>query len=294
MVLEATMIIIDNSEYMRNGDYTPSRYQAQLDTVEVIFRRKINSNPENTVGLMTMAGESSVFLSNLTADYGQILSGLHSSKIDGQSHFINSIQVACLALRNRQNKIQKQRIIVFVGSPIEDSQEELIKLAKKLKKNNVFIDLINFGEQQQNLSKLEEFINIVDNGENNSHLVTIPQGPYLLYEQVDKTAILRDQDQLNNMNGGGEFADFGTGTASGGNDFDFGMDDPNMDPELALAIRLSLEEENTRKEREAAAAAAAAAAANATANASTSGEAETKEEVTESNKSSDTDKMEED
>lgn len=246
MVLEATMVIVDNSEYMRNGDYTPSRYQAQLDTVEIIFRRKINSNPENTVGLMTMAGESSgVFLSNLTSDYGQILSGLHLSKIDGQSNFVNSIQVACLALKNRQNKLQKQRIIVFVGSPIDNSEEELKKLGKKLKMNNVSIDVVNFGEHQKNLSKLEEFINIVDNGEHTSHLVTVPQGPYLLYEQVDKTAILRDQDQINGGEFGGEF-----GGASDVDFGDFGMDDPNMDPELAMAIRLSLEEENSRKERE--------------------------------------------
>ncbi|AWU76007.1 uncharacterized protein C5L36_0B12360 [Pichia kudriavzevii] len=252
MVLEATMILIDNSEYMRNGDYTPSRYQAQLDTVEVIFRRKVNSNPENTVGLMTMAGESSVSLSNLTADYGQILSGLHSSKINGKCNFINSIQVACLALKNRQNKNQRQRIVVFVGSPIEESSHELNTLAKKLKKNNISIDFINFGEHQSNLSKLEEFNQIMENEEKTSHLVTVPQGPYLLYEQVDKTAITRDQELIDSNASNGEFGDIG-GASGGGDDFGFGLDDPNMDPELALAIRLSLEEENARKEREEAA-----------------------------------------
>ncbi|KAG4159142.1 hypothetical protein ERO13_D02G158525v2 [Gossypium hirsutum] len=30
MVLEATMICIDKSEWMRNGDYSLSRFQAQL------------------------------------------------------------------------------------------------------------------------------------------------------------------------------------------------------------------------------------------------------------------------
>lgn len=253
------MVIIDNSEYMRNGDYTPFRYQAQLDTVELIFRRKTNSNPENVVGLMTMAGDSPIVLSNLTNKYGQILSELHSSKIEGQSKLSDGIQVACLALRNRQNKNQKQRIIVFVGSPINENSDELNSLAVKLKKNNISIDFINFGEQQTNLSKLEEFMNIIDNGNSTSHLVTIPQGPYLLYEQVDKTPILREQDSMDNMNSG-EFGDFGGASGAGGaGEFDFGMDDPNMDPELAMAIRLSLEEENARKEKEATAAAAATA-----------------------------------
>lgn len=54
-------MIIDNSEYMRNGDYVPSRFDAQADAVNTVFQTKIDSNPENTVGLMTMAGKGSVF-----------------------------------------------------------------------------------------------------------------------------------------------------------------------------------------------------------------------------------------
>ncbi|KAL0563476.1 proteasome regulatory particle base subunit rpn10 [Marasmius crinis-equi] len=57
MPLEATMMIIDNSEYMRNGDYQPTRFDAQADAVNVVFQTKIDSNPENTVGVMSMAGK---------------------------------------------------------------------------------------------------------------------------------------------------------------------------------------------------------------------------------------------
>jgi len=57
MPLEATMMIIDNSEYMRNGDYLPTRFDAQADAVNVVFQTKVDSNPENTVGIMTMAGK---------------------------------------------------------------------------------------------------------------------------------------------------------------------------------------------------------------------------------------------
>jgi hypothetical protein len=49
---------LDNSEWMRNGDYTPTRIGAQNDAVNLLFRIKTQSNPENTVGLMTLAGKS--------------------------------------------------------------------------------------------------------------------------------------------------------------------------------------------------------------------------------------------
>jgi 26S proteasome regulatory subunit N10 len=45
---------------MRNGDYTPTRLEAQKDAVNLIFSSKTNSNPENTVGLLTMAGKGYV------------------------------------------------------------------------------------------------------------------------------------------------------------------------------------------------------------------------------------------
>ena len=38
------------------------------------------------------------------------------------------------------------RIVAFVGSPLEVDEKEVSKLAKRLKKENVQIDIINFGE----------------------------------------------------------------------------------------------------------------------------------------------------
>ena len=42
---------------MRNGDYTPSRLEAQSDAVTLLFNAKTQSNPENKVALMTMGGK---------------------------------------------------------------------------------------------------------------------------------------------------------------------------------------------------------------------------------------------
>ena len=52
---------MDNSEWMRNGDYTPSRIEAQSDATIFLFNAKTRSNPENTVGMITMAGKRYTF-----------------------------------------------------------------------------------------------------------------------------------------------------------------------------------------------------------------------------------------
>lgn len=232
------MIAIDNSEYMRNGDYTPSRYDAQLTAMEFIFQSKVNSNPENTVGLLLYGDKGPQILSTLTTDFGKILSGSHEASISGTSHFCSGIQVAALALKHRQNKVLHQRIVIFVGSPIEESDRELEKLAKKMKKNNIAIDVINFGEEGVNSDKLDRFQQIINN-QDNSHLVTVPPGPRMLYEVIATSPILMEEGF--DMGGGYGAADpFGD------------IMDPNADPDLALALRLSLEEEKARQEREAA------------------------------------------
>ncbi len=46
---------VDNSDFMRDGDFIPTRMQAQQDAVSLIFHAKTRSNPENNVGLLTLA-----------------------------------------------------------------------------------------------------------------------------------------------------------------------------------------------------------------------------------------------
>ncbi|KAF9103641.1 hypothetical protein BGX29_003115 [Mortierella sp. GBA35] len=235
MVLEASILVLDNSEWMRNGDYTPTRLEAQADAVNLIFGAKTQSNPENTVSLMTMAGKSPKVLVTFTSDIGKILTALHNVAIGGQVSFTTSVQIAQLALKHRQNKNQRQRIIVFVGSPVEEDEKTLVKLAKKLKKNNIAVDVINFGEEAENTTKLEAFVASVNNNDN-SNLVTVPPGPHLLSDILVSSAIVAGED--------GAAPAF---VSSGGGSYEFGVD-PNLDPELALALRISLEEERARQE----------------------------------------------
>ena len=46
---------VDSSDYMRNGDFVPTRMQAQQDAVNLVCMSKTRSNPENNVGLLKMA-----------------------------------------------------------------------------------------------------------------------------------------------------------------------------------------------------------------------------------------------
>ncbi|KAI9740374.1 MAG: hypothetical protein M1834_004954 [Cirrosporium novae-zelandiae] len=243
MGLEATMIVVDNSESSRNGDYVPSRWDAQADAVNLIFSAKTQANPESSVGLMSMGGTGPEVLTTLTTDFGKVLDGLHRTKIKGDSHLVTAIQVAGLALKHRQNNAQKQRIIVFTCSPIEEETKELVKLAKRMKKNGVSLDFVAFGDlEPETTKKLETFNENVKGGEG-SHLAIIPAGPHLLSDALVGTPILGGDSSAPAGRSGGDAGD------TGADGFEFGVD-PSTDPELALALRMSFEEEKARQEKE--------------------------------------------
>ncbi|KAF2435843.1 hypothetical protein EJ08DRAFT_625482 [Tothia fuscella] len=247
MVLEATMIVIDNSESSRNGDYVPTRFDAQADAVNLIYNAKTGANPESSVGLMSMGGTGPEVLTTLTTDMGKILDGIHRTKIKGDSHFTTGINIAALALKHRQNKSQRQRIIVFACSPIEEDEKSLVKLAKRMKKNNINIDIISFGDlSDDNIKKLTSFNEHIKGSGDGSNLEIIPPGPNLLSDSILATPILAG-DGVGGPSGGG---DTGGEGGSGGGQFEFGVN-PELDPELALALRMSFEEEKARQEKEA-------------------------------------------
>jgi len=262
MVLESCMVLLDNSEYMRNGDYVPNRLDAQHDAANMIVGTKTQSNPESTVGVIAMTGEmdgsGAELLISPTDDMGKILTALHGVPIRSSSNggsdgsdITAAIQVASLALKHRRNKNGGQRVVVFVGSPLSSDARALQRCGRQLKKNNIAIDVICLGELEENEPLLQELVNTAngtgDNGANTCHLVSIPPG-VLPSDVLVSSPIVAGA-------GAGMAAAYGASGlgadgAAGADAFaEYGGVDPNMDPELAMALRVSMEEERARQER---------------------------------------------
>jgi len=150
-----------------------------------------------------------------------------------------------LALKHRQNKSQRARIIVFVCSPVEEVESDLVKLAKKMKKNNTSVDFVLFGDiDDDNHKKLEAFNREVKGSGEGSNLVVIHPSGKLLSDQLIATPILLGEGAASGSGAGGG----GDAGGASNEDFPFGID-PSVDPELALALRMSMEEEKARQEK---------------------------------------------
>ncbi|XP_018649561.1 26s proteasome non-atpase regulatory subunit 4 (26s proteasomeregulatory subunit s5a) [Schistosoma mansoni] len=223
MSQEATIIAVDNSDYMRNGDFFPTRLQAQNDAVGLICQSKRQRNPENTIGLLSLANTE--VLCTLTNDVSKIYNRLHLVEPKGRIIFCSSIRIAHLALRHRQLRHQKMRIVCFIGSPILEDEKELTRLAKRLKKE----------KNETNEQKLSEFIDTLNGKDGTgSHLISVAPGT-VLHDTLMTSPVVAGED--------------GSGMAGAGLGLEFGLDGAE-DPDLLYALRVSMEDQRMRQEHE--------------------------------------------
>lgn len=127
----------------------------------------------------------------------------------------------------------------------------MVKLAKKLKKNNVAVDFVAFGDgiEEGPLNVLKTFSDTASSTENSyvinltsdptslsyiwsRHYIAVQPGPALLSDVLLSSAVLAADrglpDELM-----GEAGPSGQGEGGGATQFEFGVD-PSLDPELAM------------------------------------------------------------
>jgi 26S proteasome regulatory subunit N10 len=189
-----------------------------------------------------LAGKVPRVLVTPTNDLGKVLNSVHGISVEGEINLITGIQVAHLALKHRQNKHQRMRIVAFIASPITENESELLRVGLKLKKCNVAMDIISFGSCEDNEIKLESLLATV-NKNGNSHLITVEKGQSLA-DALIATHIF-------NSSGTAIGSGFAAAAATANiNSISGAEDDLGDDPALILALRASLEEERVRQENQ--------------------------------------------
>ena len=173
------MLCLDNSEWMRNGDYNPTRMKAQRDAANIVCTRHLSANPENTVGIMTLAGPRCTIHATQCSDNPRLhrAISLENTPIGGKCRVVNGIKIARLALKNRPNQKGEARIVLFVGSPLREEIKEFQKLGRDLKKNSCGISVVLLGEVGDNKEKMEALVEAARKEEGQRcDLIIVPPG----------------------------------------------------------------------------------------------------------------------
>ncbi len=123
------------------------------------------------------------------------------------------------------NKLQKMRIITFVGHPITETLAQCEDLGKFLRRVNVNIDFINFANPE-NVPKLQSIVNTINKDrEVTCYFMDVPLGMSSITDLLFTSPILG----------------FGDSSAAAGLS-EYGGVNPDIEPDLAMALKLSMEE----------------------------------------------------
>ena len=187
-----------------------------------------------------MAGKRVEVHVTLTNDVSRILNSIKAIQLAGDSDFVTALNIATLTLKHRQNKNQKQRIILFIGSPIKHSVEEMVQTAKKLKKYNIAVDIISFGNVDENREHIQQFFNNINNA-NNSSIQEVPVG-YNIMDVLFSSPIFNEASEYGNM----PVENIPSSNVPQNQGMSGGMS--QFERDMHLAIQQSLEEERKKKE----------------------------------------------
>lgn len=135
---------IDNSEYMRNADYSPTRFHAFYDCVNALVDAKARDNFESTFALMSLTGFE--LLCSLTTEKSRILNRAHNVPLKGEVDLIRGLRTAELVLEHGPQKHAQRRIIALIGSPVRTLEDQFSELALSFVESKIFVDFIVIGE----------------------------------------------------------------------------------------------------------------------------------------------------
>ncbi|TBU00745.1 subunit Rpn10 of 26S proteasome [Hamiltosporidium tvaerminnensis] len=206
----AVMVVIDNSMYMQNQDYLPSRFMTQKECLNTYISTTLNDSVDSAVGIIPTCQYVPNIMITPTNERFNLNQFLHKLPLHEDFDISKSFKLAYLALNYRQ--LEEKSILVFLGTEIPTKlEDEMIKsfidsicVALEL---GITVSVVFFADG----IKYSEWVN--EEIESNGFKSVVVKEKESFYDAVCSLTGCKSE----------EFED---------------------DPELALAIKLSLEEAN--------------------------------------------------
>ena len=127
---------------------------AQQEAINDFMLHKLQSNPENDIGLMSIGGTRPNVVVPLCREQMTLQKKLFALQCTGSVDPYTALRIGALMLKNRQEKHHSKRVVLFFGSQLNatktaNSSKRLTTLGQNFRKTNISLDLIIFGSQDE-------------------------------------------------------------------------------------------------------------------------------------------------
>jgi 26S proteasome regulatory subunit N10 len=220
---KAVAILLDNTTTSIDGDFFPTRLDAQKLTVERYSQYLFSVNSASQIALCTLSSSQYGVRASFTSLQTRVLDSLMLvTPSTGLLRLSTGIKWAVLALRHCAAKVASKRILAFVGGPHDIANSDgSAEIADLLAIEGIFLDVVVIGSFVAQRDLLRRLI-----PSKSAHLSTF-------LEIVSSTTILSDNVLASAIGSGPQISK---------------MQIPELaktDPDLAQALSLSIAEPRT-------------------------------------------------
>ncbi|EAX94698.1 hypothetical protein TVAG_321350 [Trichomonas vaginalis G3] len=149
------VMIIDNSSTSINGDFFPTRIEAQRKAVNQLATYIFSLNSNSQVAVYTAGSKEFGIRVSLVSSSSKILPVISQISCGGNLRLETSIKQALIAFHFIEHKCSKS-ILCFVGGPNDINENNSQIIAQKCKKESADLHILTFGNNVPNVPLLEK------------------------------------------------------------------------------------------------------------------------------------------
>ena len=171
---EAIVFLIDNSPTSINGDFYPTRLDAQKLAVERLIEYFHRKNSAHQFAIGTLAQGELGIIASLSNKIEKALDILPTIKRGGSIQIARGLKSSFLALKHHHREIKTKHIILFVCSDHNLSFSDAVQLGDDAKKEEIILDIVAFGPEINDIDVLRQIVDTVSSDNFLSTFLEVP------------------------------------------------------------------------------------------------------------------------
>ncbi|KAH0791553.1 26S proteasome regulatory subunit rpn10-related protein [Histomonas meleagridis] len=179
MATKAVIMLIDNSSPTINGDFYPSRIEAQKVAVDRLSQHYLDLNLNSQIAIATIGSDEFGIRSSFTSSKEKLEQALQNISTGGKILIEKGVRSAFLSLNHCGSNVEEKHIIIFIGSIHDLTKEKAQKLNREANQKQIILDVVVFGLDPNDIPILK----LLYNHEKGS-FVHIPTSPTILSDSV--------------------------------------------------------------------------------------------------------------
>lgn len=182
----AIVMIMDNSYFSIDGDFPPTRIEAQRSAVNSLANYIFSVNSNSKVAIYTSGTKEFGIRLSFVSSAAKILPAISQITCGGTIKLETCIKQALISFHFIENRCSKS-VLCFVGGPNDITENNIPILSQACKKENADLHILAFGNSVPNVPSLERLVHSTSPKSIFINVPIVPGDPPVISDELLKS-----------------------------------------------------------------------------------------------------------